>query len=117
MKGSWRHMLMLAALVGLLALPGLAWAFRCGNKLVVYGDTADKVVANCGQPTERKSYTALRPPVIWYGNRPVRVPPGGAIEVLVETWTYNLGPTKLMQQVRIEGGYVVEVTALGYGHR
>jgi hypothetical protein len=25
--------------------------------------------------------------------------------------------TKLMQQVRIEGGYVVEVTALGYGHR
>jgi Protein of unknown function (DUF2845) len=117
MKGSWRHMLMLAALVGLLALPGLAWAFRCGNKLVVYGDTADKVVANCGQPTEKKSYTALRPPVVWYGNHPVRVQPGSAIEVLVETWTYNLGPTKLMQQVRIEGGYVVEVTALGYGHR
>jgi Protein of unknown function (DUF2845) len=110
-------MLILAALVGLLALPGRAWAFRCGNKLVVYGDSADKVVANCGQPTEKKSYTALRPPLVWYGNHPVRVQPGSAIEVLVETWTYNLGPTKLMQQVRIEGGYVVEVTALGYGHR
>jgi hypothetical protein len=51
-----------------------------------------------------------------YGNHPVRVQPG-SVEVLVETWTYNLGPTKLMQQVRIEGGYVVEVNALGYGHR
>ena len=111
-----RNMLVAAVCAGLLAAAP-AWAFRCGSKLVLYGDSADKVVANCGQPTEKKSYTALRPPVVWYGNHPVRVQPGSAIEVLVETWTYNLGPTKLMQQVRIEGGYVVEVNALGYGHR
>jgi hypothetical protein len=117
MSGSRRHTLIPAALVALLVLPGVAWAFRCGNKLVLYGDPADKVLANCGRPTEKKSYTALRPAVVWYGNRPVRVPPGEPIEVLVETWTYNLGPNKLMQQVRLEGGYVVEVNSLGYGHR
>ena len=117
MRGAWqRNVRVAAACAGLLAAAP-AWAFRCGSKLVLYGDSADKVVANCGQPTEKKSYTALRPPVVWYGNHPVRVQPGSAIEVLVETWTYNLGPTKLMQQVRIEGGYVVEVNALGYGHR
>jgi hypothetical protein len=116
MSGPGRKAWIPAALLGLLALANPAWAFRCGNKLVLEGDTADKVIATCGQPTDKKSYTALRPPVVWYGNRPVRVQPGGAIEVLVETWTYNLGPKKLMQQVRLEGGYVVEVNALGYGH-
>jgi hypothetical protein len=116
MRGSWRHdALIPAVLVGLLALPDLAWAFRCGNKLVLEGDTADKVVAICGRPTERTSYTALRAPLVWVGGRPLRVP-GDAIEVVVETWIYNLGPHKLMQRVRLEDGVVVEVDVLGYGH-
>jgi hypothetical protein len=110
-----RNRLILAALVGLLALPSTAWAFRCGNKLVVDGDTAEMVLARCGPPTEKKSYTALRPPVIWQYGRPMRVA-GGDIEVLVETWIYNLGPKKMMQSVRIEAGIVVEINALGYGH-
>jgi hypothetical protein len=104
-----------AAWAALLALPDTAWAFRCGNKLVVDGDTAEMVLARCGQPAERTQYTALRPPVIWYGGRPVRVA-GGPIEVLVETWTFNFGRQKLMQRVRLEAGIVVEVQALGYGH-
>lgn len=105
-----------AALLGLLALPNHAWAFRCGNKLVLEGDSAQKVIALCGRPTEKTQYTALRAPVVWVDGRPLRVPPGGPIEVVVETWIYNLGSHKLMQRVRLEGGYVVEVTALGYGH-
>ncbi|MEO8308367.1 MAG: DUF2845 domain-containing protein [Pseudomonadota bacterium] len=116
MGNSRRPGLLIAAAMLALLLPDLAWAFRCGSKLVVDGDPADKVIAICGSPTEKTSYTALRPPLVWVGNRPVRVLPGGPIEVLVETWIYNLGPHKLMQRVRLEGGYVVEVTALGYGH-
>jgi Protein of unknown function (DUF2845) len=102
-------------LAGLLLFPEPAWAFRCGNKLVVDGDSADHVVSRCGEPEKKTSYIALRPPIIWYGSRPVRVP-GDSIEVKVETWTYNFGPKKLMQQVRLEAGIVVDVQALGYGH-
>ena len=45
----------------------------------------------------------------------VRVP-GDMIETKVETWVYNFGPNKLMQQVEIEGGFVTGVRTLGYGH-
>lgn len=117
MRGLQRRNVLIpvAALVGLLALPSSAWAFRCGNKLVLEGDPGAKVIAICGEPTERKAYTILRPPIIWYYGRPIRVN-GGEIEVVVETWIYNLGSRKLMQSVRLEDGIVVEVDTLGYGH-
>jgi len=116
MQGATYRVLVPALLLaGLLAVPEPAWAFRCGNKLVVEGDSADHVVGRCGEPAEKSSYIALRPPIIWYGSRPVRVP-GDQIEVKVETWIYNFGPQKLMQRVRLEAGIVVDVQALGYGH-
>ena len=37
-------------------------------------------------------------------------------EVVVEEWTYNLGPYQFMRLVRIENGRVVEVKPLGYGY-
>ena len=39
------------------------------------------------------------------------------VEVLVEEWTYNFGPRKLMRVVRFENGLVSDVTQLGYGYR
>jgi hypothetical protein len=35
---------------------------------------------------------------------------------VVEEWTYNLGPNRMMRVVRFENGIVVEVTHLGYGY-
>ena len=43
--------------------------------------------------------------------------PGGQIEVAVEIWTYNFGPDRLMQRLKIEDGVVVEIRTLGYGYR
>jgi hypothetical protein len=41
----------------------------------------------------------------------------GAIEeVVVEEWTYNLGPRLLMRVVRLEDGYVEDIKHLGYGY-
>ncbi len=37
-------------------------------------------------------------------------------EVLIEEWTYNLGPYQLMRTVRLENGVVAEIRNLGYGY-
>ena len=99
-----------------LACAPAAWAdsFRCGQRLVVEGTTRDQVVTWCGEPSEVEERRALRPPILWYYGRPVRVAGGEYIEVLVETWTYNLGLTA-MRRLTIENG--VEVETLGYGYR
>ncbi len=38
------------------------------------------------------------------------------VEVLIEEWTYNFGPHKLMRIVRFENGLVAEIDHLGYGY-
>lgn len=116
-RSASRHWWVLTAILALagLAVPGKAHAFRCGNKLVVEGDTAGAVLAKCGEPTEISRKPILRPPVIWRNGRPYRVP-GGDIEVIVEFWVYNLGPNKFMRRVRIEDGEVTAIETLGYGY-
>jgi uncharacterized protein YvpB len=37
------------------------------------------------------------------------------VEVPVEIWIYNLGPSKLMQRLRFEDGELIEIESLGYG--
>jgi Protein of unknown function (DUF2845) len=103
------------ALVLLLGLPQAAWAFRCGTRLVSEGDTASEVRAKCGPPTEVSRRYIQRAPVYWHGGYPVRLW-GGDLEVPVETWIYNLGSTRLMRQLRLEDGVVVEIDTLGYGY-
>lgn len=112
---SRRPFLLVATLCAGLALPGAAWAMRCGNRLVVEGDTAGEVRALCGEPTEVRRTGVLRPPVIWVDGRPVRVG-SAALEVAVEIWIYNLGPRRFMRQLRLENGRVVDIDTLGYGY-
>ena len=37
-------------------------------------------------------------------------------EVVIEEWTYNLGPHQLVRVVRLENGFVADITHLGYGY-
>jgi hypothetical protein len=104
-----------AAALMLIALPCTAASFRCGSSLVKDGDVASDVVAKCGEPWQVSSRLVLRPPVVWRHGREVRAA-GGDIEVRVETWVYNFGPGKLMQQLEIEDGRVTRMETLGYGH-
>lgn len=96
--------------------PARADGFRCGSKLVVEGTSRGEVLARCGTPTDVEHRTILRRPMFWRHGRPYYVP-GDMIEVPVETWTYNLGPNKLMRRLRIDDGIVVEIETLGYGYR
>jgi hypothetical protein len=99
-----------------LAAASPAYAFRCGSHLITEGDPRSKVVAYCGDPTEVQSTTSvLRRPVTWINGRPYTVG-DGFIEIPIEVWVYNLGPSKLMRQIRFEGGRVVAIDTLGYGY-
>jgi Protein of unknown function (DUF2845) len=101
-----------AAIAGLTA-GGPAFAMRCGARIVKNGDTSAEVRHYCGEPVavhvrrgishfvERHGYQ------LWL--------PGLAEEILIEEWTYNFGPLKLMRVVRIENGLVTDVRELGYG--
>jgi hypothetical protein len=53
--------------------------------------------------------------VAWVNGVPVLA--GTAlVEVPVELWLYNFGPSQLMRRVRFESGRVVMVEVLGYGY-
>lgn len=104
------------ALLASATPPAQADGFRCGTKLVVEGSSRGEVLARCGAPSDVEHRTILRRPVFWRHGRPYSVP-GDLVEVPVETWTYNLGPNKLMRRLRLDDGIVVEIETLGYGYR
>ncbi len=110
MKYPW---IALGAAVLLASSP--AYAFRCGNKLVLEGDTRSEVIQKCGEPVEITRKSILRPPVYWYYGTPINIG-GGDIEIPVEIWLYNLGPNQLMRRLRFEDGELVEIETLGYGY-
>jgi hypothetical protein len=106
-----------AIAAGLLASSAaLADGFRCGTQLLTEGASRPEVAHKCGEPTDDSTARSLfRRPVVWGYGRPMYVGED-AIEIIVEVWTYNLGPNKLMRQIRFEDGIVVDIDTLGYGY-
>jgi hypothetical protein len=99
----------------LLALGEPTWpaqAFHCGARIIGRGDPVEKVLQFCGDPTGVQSRYAQRTAVDRYG----RLYPGFIEDVLIEDWTYNLGPYQLMRRVRLENGVVTDIRHLGYGY-
>ena len=96
----------------LLAAAAPAYAFRCGSRIITRGDPAEKVLQYCGEPVAVTKRLKQRS---YFMESGVRVP-GALEEVVVEEWTYNLGPRMLMRLVVLEGGYVEDVRPLGYGY-
>jgi hypothetical protein len=88
---------------------------RCGSRLIGDGATRTTVRELCGEPSDVVTRTILRRPyydvhgrIVYFGD--------GLVEVLVETWTYNFGPYKLMRRVKFVDGLVEEIETLGYGY-
>src|ERR1700681_2995319 len=90
-------------------------SFQCGTALVGSGDTRDQVAAKCGNPSDIERSTVFIPSVAWVNGVPVSAG-STLIEVPVELWLYNFGPTQLMRRVRFESGRVVAIEVLGYGY-
>lgn len=106
----------LLAFAALLAFapPARADGFSCGNRVVTDGMTSAEVRRVCGEPAEITSKPILRRPVVWRFGRPYYVGTG-EVEVTVETWLYNFGPTRLLRKLRFEDGVLRDVETLGYG--
>ena len=113
-------MRLVIAFIVLIAPAGAthADAMRCGSKLVTDGDSAAKVLARCGEPAqivETVVYRTFRP-LHFQGSHLFPVGLETTVGILVERWTYNFGPFKLMRVLAFENGYLVEVETLGYGY-
>ena len=89
-----------------------AHAFRCGTRIITRGDHADKILRFCGEPASVQTRISQRSYVSDLG----RVYPGVVEEVVIEEWTYNLGPHQLIRVVRLENGFVADIKHLGYGY-
>jgi hypothetical protein len=85
--------------------------------LINNGTSKEEVAARCGQATQIEQQTT-------YGEVATAAPPMGVLppigarssaETRVEVWTYNFGPTRLMQRIRFANGVVVKIESLGYG--
>lgn len=92
-----------------------AYALRCGNRLISEGDSTAKVLAECGQPTLVEQREELVPII----NRHPHLRRGYNYDYIVvpyEAWTYNFGPQRFMQRLRIRNGRVTRIESLGYGY-
>lgn len=122
----------LLLLIAGMALAEPALAFRCGTRIVKEGDPLAKVLNYCGEPVATQQRVILRSGMPTHHGRRIVVAGGGSrievgreeisphrhttVEVIVDEWTYNLGPHKLMRMVRFEDGLVVQVKTMGYGY-
>lgn len=101
--------------IAALAASAEAAALRCDHKLITEGDRGVEVRRYCGEPIAVSKRYTQGTLVTRHGRYLLR----GAFptEVLVEEWTYNFGPRRLMRIIRLENGVVTDIEALGYGFR
>jgi hypothetical protein len=97
------------------SLPSLCWAdgVRCGSRIFTVGDSSAEMGDTCGPPAQISRFTVDG--VTGSVRAGVRAQDSSG-ETLVEIWTFNFGPSQLMQRVRIENGVVVKIESLGYGY-
>jgi hypothetical protein len=88
---------------------GIAYAdsFRCGNEVVLEGETKSTVTAKCGRPhwrdPEKKIHRgALKPSNSGAGQRPSTADRGKI--VTIEKWFYDCGPDVFVTALTFEGG-------------
>src|SRR3569833_1231080 len=93
-------------------LLGLSWeagaeSMQCGNRLITQGDSLAKVATLCGNPTQVDLTSFVRQASGGWVNGQWVASAGAQIEIPVEVWLYNLGPDRLLRQIRFEDGRVV----------
>ena len=121
----------LAITLSLLALTtAQASSLRCGVRLITVGDYKARVLAECGEPDhievweEERVYNFRHHPGTYgiyenyeYSDRNYNTGEPYRISklVFVEQWTYNHGPGRFMDHLRLENGIVQHIKSGDYG--
>ena len=100
-------------------------SFRCGPNIVSVGDSKSEVLGKCGEPTSKEvtgdqvsggftSRTRDRAT----GDRSTSRTRGTYTErsSILESWTYNCGPSEFSHTLTFQGQNLVEIKNIGYGY-
>jgi hypothetical protein len=117
-------LLLFSALLCTAAAVEPALAMRCGSRLISEGDPKEKLANECGPPTnvetweEERYYHYDAPPPSYQYREFERYGSAYRVKVIirVELWSYNYGPSRFMDYVRIENGKVSKIYSGGYGY-
>lgn len=91
---------------------------RCEPQDIVPGMSKYRLLASCGEPASRRAREQLEP------DRPRPLGPGGLPAFAAggayrasyrEEWTYNFGSARLMREILLDNGKVVDVQDAGRG--
>jgi hypothetical protein len=91
----------------------LAYALRCGNRLVRVGAFTAEVLDKCGAPVARDQWVEYRP--VPQPSSFVPLQDQVYLPVTIEEWVYNFGAHRFVQKLRFEDGRLSDVQSLGYG--
>ena len=100
-----------------------ASAFSCGTRLASVGDTKAEISYKCGSPDWVDSWeearavkVIVRPQGNGKSNIISKIPIYNVIYVLIEEWTYNLGPNQFMRLLRFENNRLIDIQTGSYGY-
>ena len=109
-----------------------AASLRCGVRLITIGDYKDRILSECGEPDhvqvweEERVYGFRYHPryygvddnyeYVYPGDRSGGQPYRIRKLVIVEEWTYNHGPTRFLDHLRLENGIVRSIVSGDYGY-
>jgi hypothetical protein len=118
----------LATLIGVLTCGAVAadaqafQGFRCGTgRLVEEGDRPPEVQNRCGDPDTadtREEHRTVRKTVWTYvDGLPVGKEVEVTVSVMVEEWTYDLGPHRFIRHLIFEDGRLIRVWTADRGNK
>jgi hypothetical protein len=112
----------LLVLALILFTPESSFAFRCGAKLITVGDRKAEVVSKCGPPDWQDSWQEQRIERVFVKPHSfkgpfsgTRVPIATVVQVTIDEWTYNLGPSYFIRILRFENNILKDIETGDYG--
>ena len=96
--------------------------FRCGSgRLVEEGDQPPDIISRCGEPDFADSHeekrTILRTVWTYVAGVPVAREEQVIVSVMVDEWTYDLGPNRFIRHLLFEQSRLVRVWTTGRGRK
>lgn len=122
-RTKWSLLGMIVAVCSVMLFTGevLASSIRCQGRIISPGDRKYEVLVKCGEPDDVESrevyeYRRIKNHRgVIHGKyvEPYRI----EIPILIETWTYDFGPTRLIRYLHFKNDTLVNITTGERGYR